>query len=117
MLKHSIQITFRVNAEEQALLKASAAKAGLSAANYLRFLIRGYAPKEQPSPDYHAMMRELHAIGNNMQQIAARANATGFFMKDEYAKNVKALNAAILDIQRAVTFPVKIDGNDENMGG
>ena len=84
MLKHDIQINLRVNAEEQELLHTNAKKCGLSAAKYLRSLIHGYVPKEQPSVDYKKMIRELHAIGNSMNQIAARANATGFFLKDRY---------------------------------
>ncbi|MDO4853048.1 MAG: plasmid mobilization relaxosome protein MobC [Clostridia bacterium] len=117
MLKRSIQIIFRVNAEEQEQLKTKAKKCGLSVSAYLRFLIRGYVPREQPSADYTTQIRELRAIGNNMKQIAARANATGFFLKEEYDRNAKALKAAVLDLQKAVTLPVKIHGNDEDMGG
>ena len=36
----------------------------------MRTLINGYVPKELPPPDYHSMMRELHAIGSNLNQIA-----------------------------------------------
>ena len=117
MLKHSIQINFRVNAEEQELLKIKAAKCKLSVAKYLRFLIRGYVPKEQPSVEYKTLIRELHAIGNSMNQIAARANTTGFFLKDQYAENVQKLNAAVLDIQKAITLPEKLYGDDKDMGG
>ena len=116
MLKRSIQIIFRVNAEEQNVLKTKAKKCGLSVASYLRFLIRGYAPKEQPPIEYYKMIRELQAIGNNMKQIAARANATGYIAKEAYAENVQLLNTAILDLQKAVTLPGRIDGNDSDMG-
>lgn len=117
MLKRNNQILFRVNDEEHELLKRNAKKCGLSVARYLRFLIRGYVPKEQPSADYKKLIRELHAIGNSMNQIAARANATGFFLKEEYAKNAQELKAAILDIQKAVLLPEKMHGDDEDMGG
>lgn len=98
MLKHSIQINFRVNAEEQELLQAKAKKCGLSVAKYLRFLIHDCVPKEQPPADYKVLIRELHAIGNSLNQIAARANATGFLHKEAYAENVEKLHTAILDI-------------------
>ncbi len=117
MLKHSIQINFRVNAEEQQLLQQNAKKCGLSIAKYLRFLIRGYVPKEQPPMDYKTLIRELHAIWNSMNQIAARANTTGFFLKEQYADNVQKLNAAVLEIQRAVTLSEKLYGDDKDMGG
>lgn len=54
------------------------------------------------------MMRELNAIGNSMNQIAARANATGFFLVDEYASYVHEFREAVLAIQRAVTQPERI---------
>ena len=82
-------------------------KTGLSQEVYLRALIEGNAPKERPPMDYYGMMKELHAIGNRMNQIAARANATGFFRAEEYAKNVEELNSAILRIMDAVTLPDK----------
>lgn len=80
MLKRNIKITFRLNAKEQQQLKKNVKKTGLSQETYIRRLIEGYVPKELPPIDYHAMMRELNAIGNSMNQIAARANATGFFL-------------------------------------
>jgi len=43
-----------------------------------------------------------------MNQIAARANATGFFLADEYASYVREFRKAVLEIQRAVTQPERI---------
>jgi hypothetical protein len=117
MLKRNIQILFRVNAEEHDHLKSNAKKCGLSVARYLRFLIRGYVPKQLPPPDYYGMIRQLQAIGNSVNQIAARANATGFYLKDEYAKYAEDLRAAILNVQEAVTQPERINGDDKDMGG
>lgn len=51
------------------------------------------------------MMRELNAIGNSINQIAARANATGFFLAEEYAMYMQEFRRAALAIQRAVTQP------------
>ena len=52
-----------------------------------------------------------------MNQIAARANKTGFYLKEEYAKNVQELKAAILEIQKAILLPEKMHGDNEDMGG
>ena len=68
-------------------------------------MLAGYAPKELPPPDYHSMMRELNAIGNSINQIAARANATGFFLAEEYAMYMQEFRCIALAIQRAVTQP------------
>lgn len=117
MLKRNNQILFRVNDEEHELLKRNAKKCGLSIAANLRFLIRGYVPKELPPTDYHGMIRQLQAIGNSINQIAARANKTGFYLKEEYTKNAQELKAAILEIQKAILLPEKMHGDDEDMGG
>lgn len=108
MLKRNIKITFRLNAKEQQQLKKNVKRTGLSQETYIRRLIEGYVPKELPPIDYHAMMRELNAIGNSMNQIAARANATGFFLANEYASYVHEFRKAVLAIQRAVTQPERI---------
>ena len=108
MVKRNIKVTFRLNAKEQQRLKKNVKKAGLSQETYIRTLLDGYAPREPPSLEYHSMMRELHAIGNRMNQIAARANTTGFFLAEEYGRNVRELNAAILQIQAAVVLPEKL---------
>ena len=105
MLKRNIKITFRLNAKEHQRLKKCVKKTGLSQETYIRTLLNGYAPKEMPPPDYHGMMRELNAIGNSMNQIAARANTTGFFLAEEYAMYMQEFGHAVLAIQKAVTQP------------
>ena len=105
MLKRNIKITFRLNAKEHQRLKKCVKKTGLSQETYIRTLLDGYVPKELPPPDYHGMMRELNAIGNSINQIAARANATGFFLAEEYAMYMQEFRRIALAIQRAVTQP------------
>jgi len=104
-LGKSIRITFRLNSQECQQFKNQVAKTGLSQESYLRTMINGYIPKELPSPDYHAMMKELRAIGNNLNQIAARANATGHIDRTIFQAEADRLRQAVLDIQAAVTLP------------
>ncbi len=108
MLKRNIQIAFRLTEQEFQELEQKVKMSGFSREAYIRSVLGGYVPKEKPPPDYRAMMRELHAIGNNIHQIAARANATGFFMKDEYDRYYHELKDAMLRFQRAVTKPEKL---------
>ena len=54
------------------------------------------------------MMRELNAIGNSINQIAARANATGFFLVEEYAANAIRLANTVTSIREAVCMPDRI---------
>ena len=107
-MKRNIAKLVRLNTKEQQRLRKQAKKCGLSEEAYLRSLLNGFLPKELPPPDYHGMMRELNAIGNSINQIAARANATGFFLAEEYASYMDEFRDAVLNIQRVVTQPEKL---------
>ena len=118
MLQRTIQKIVRLNAQEQQRLKKCANKCGLSEEAYLRSLLNGLVPKEVPPVDYQGMMRELNAIGRNLHQISARANATGFILADEYENNFNLLMDKVMDIRDAVTKPeVLQNGNHKNMEG
>lgn len=77
-------------------------KTGQSKSSLLRLLIDGGVLREMPPMDYHAMTAELHAIGNNMNQIARAANATGNIDRELYTKCVAALEKAVSEIILAV---------------
>ncbi|WP_369296329.1 plasmid mobilization relaxosome protein MobC [Acutalibacter sp.] len=61
---------------------------GLTKSAYVRQLIVGYEPREAPPADYFAMTHELKKIGNNMNQLAFVANATGLINEAAYYENV-----------------------------
>jgi hypothetical protein len=107
MLQRNIKITFRLNEEEQQSLAKQVKNTGLSQESFIRALIKGYEPRELPPLDYHVMIRELHAIGSNLNQIAARANATGHIDSATYQRDVTWLRRVVLDIQASVTLPKK----------
>ena len=109
MLKRNFKITFRLNEAEWQRLKQFVQKSGLSQEGYLRLLISGHVPKALPPIEYHKLLRQLYAIGNNMNQIAVRANSTGFFLTEEYARNANELRQSLLEIQAAFTLPEQID--------
>ncbi len=118
MRKRSIRVQVWLNEEENTRLHASAKKAGLSRESYLRTLINDYVPKELPPLDYYAMMRELFAIARNLNQIAAKANATRRIDRTVFQYEANRLRKAVLDIQAAVTAPERRNdnGNYGDMG-
>ena len=118
MRKRDIRIQVWLNKEENARLHASAKKTGLSQESYLRTLINCYVPKELPPPDYYSMMKELRAIGSNLNQIAAKANALGHIDRTVFQYEANRLRKAMLDIQAAVTSPERRESNGDhsNMG-
>lgn len=110
MRKRSIQIIVRLNEKERESLAKQVKRSGLSQEAFVRSLINGYVSKELPPVDYHTMMKQLRAIGNRINQIAVKANATGFIHADEYARDADELRKIMLKIQSAVTQPEKMEG-------
>lgn len=93
-----------INEQENNRLKENAKKAGLSESGYVRSLILGYQPKEQPTEIIFEMMNQIRAIGTNLNQIARKANALDMidvpYYKSVYEKICKLekrLNEKLLD--------------------
>ena len=105
MLKRKIKVTFRLDEKEMEHLKKQVARCGYSQEAYIRSVLKGRIPKETPPVDYYQMTKQLCAIGNLMNQIAARANATGFFMTDKYVAYAKELHEQIMKIRAAIEQP------------
>ena len=74
MRKRNVHIQFWLDKKEAEAFQKKVKRSGLSREAYLRHLVNGLVPQDAPPPDYYAMMRELHGIGNNLNQIAAKAH-------------------------------------------
>ena len=96
---------FRLNRKEAEALDKKVKKSGLSREAYLRHLIKGVVPRDAPTPDYYAMMRELHQIGNNLNQIAQKAHMFHAMDVQKYDTNMRLLEDAIKRITEAVILP------------
>lgn len=81
MRKRNVAILFRLNKKEAEALDKKVKRSGLNREAYLRQLISGVVPRDAPPPDYYSMMRELHKIGNNLNQIAQKAHRLYHRMK------------------------------------
>lgn len=71
------RITLRLNATEYAHLRRQAEATGLKMEPLIRQLIMGVTLRPRPPDEYAALLRELSAIGNNINQLAHQANARG----------------------------------------
>jgi hypothetical protein len=105
MRNRNIAIRLWLNERERDTLKASAKKAGLPISAYLRFLIMGFVPRPLPPADFWALYKELNAIGNRLNQIAASASATGTRDAPDYLSAAKDLREITLKIYDAVRMP------------
>ena len=93
MRNRNVHVQLWLNRKEADALARNAKKCGLTQSAYLRHLITGFVPKELPSPDYHAMMRQ-HVLNVIDVQV--------------YDRNAAMAIQAILDITKAVVEPRKM---------
>jgi len=117
MRNRSVQILFRLNEEEAQHLYELVKRSGRSKEAFLREMVKGYRLCEKPDPEFYKIMRELSAIGNRINQLAAKANALGFvdapmLSQEWYSRPVtvrtvinpsQAMRAALADRQRGKT--------------
>lgn len=109
MRKRNIAILFRLNRKEAEALDKRVKKSGLSREAYLRQLINGLVPRNAPPPDYYSMMRELHKIGNNLNQIAQKAHVLNVIDVQRYDREVRKFRQAVEQITAAVVLPERAD--------
>lgn len=88
-------ITLRLNANEYAHLKQQAEATGLKMEPLLRHLILGVQLRPRPPDTYAALLRELLAIGNNVNQLAHQANARGEASRAEISEAARLVRQAI----------------------
>lgn len=86
MRKRNRHVSVWMNEQEYRHLKRQAELAGLGIDPFIRTLIAGVQIRPRPPDAYAALLRELSAIGNNVNQIAYWANATRGIGKAEIAE-------------------------------
>lgn len=107
MRKRNIEIIFRLNEAEAETLERKVKQSGLSREAYMRQIIKGIVPKNTPPPDYYSMMKELHKIGNNLNQIAQKAHVLNVVDVQRYDKAVRHFEQTVRVITEAVILPDK----------
>ena len=94
MRKRNRHICVWMNEQEYHHLKRQAGLAGLGIDPFIRSLVSGVQLRPHPPDTYAALLRELSAIGNNVNQIAYWANATKGVGKTEIAEAVAVVRQA-----------------------
>ena len=107
MRKRNIQKIVRFSRDEAQDLQKKAKKACLSEAGLIRLLLRGYEPREKPDERVYDVMRELSSIGNNINQLAVKANALGFVDAPQLKKEAERWHKFQADIERTYLRPDK----------
>ncbi len=76
-------LTLRLNASQYTHLQRQAEATGLKMEPLIRQLITGVNLRPRPPDTYAALLRELSAIGNNINQLAHQAKARGEATREE----------------------------------
>ena len=90
------RIELKLSDSEYAEIEKKAELAGLTRTQLIRMLIMGEEIRAKPPEEYLKLVREINAIGNNINQIAKHANETGAV----YKSDVEELTAGQREIQK-----------------
>lgn len=90
-MKRNIIRQFRLNSEENQVLKQKAQMCCLTDSALVRMLILGFHPKPKPEKEFYTALRNLSSIGNSINQLTAKANSLGFIDVPRLNKELKSL--------------------------
>ena len=88
------KLTLRLNETEYTHLKKQAGLSGLKMEPMLRSLIMGIQLRPRPPEEYASLLRELSAIGNNVNQLAYWANARKSVSEQELQEAIQLIKRA-----------------------
>ena len=109
MNNRNYEIKVRLTQAELVHLTRLVRASGLSRETFLRRLISGVVPRDAPPPDFFSMMRELHYIGNNLNQIATKAHALNAIDAKHYDDGMRLFEEAVQKILSALLDPVPME--------
>lgn len=95
LAKRTNRIQVWLNDKELEILNKRMESTGMCREGYLRHLIIGIVPIERPSTELLDYIKELRLIGNNINQIAMRLNATNTLDALQYRKNFEWLQDVV----------------------
>lgn len=102
MRKRNIKKQIWIDTKEDELLKRKSKEAGLSEAEFIRSLIKGYRIKAQPTEEIKEFQKQLYGIAKNINQIARISNSRFSASHDDYEAINDMLSKFILDFEKKV---------------
>lgn len=109
MKRRTVKKQFWFSRDEAQDLQKKAKKTCLTEAALVRLLVRGYEPKERPDERFYDVMRQLSSIGNNINQLAAKANTLGFVDAPQLKKEAERWHKFQADVERTFLRPDRSD--------
>lgn len=97
MRSRPVQVKVYLNEEEYENLCNLCEKTNLKKGRLIRLLLEGYVPPKAPPVDYKKLIREVRAVGNNINQILFYVNTNGIL-------NVPDLNVELKKLREVEKF-------------
>ena len=94
--RHQYQVNVKFKTEEYYTLKSKAKTAQMPINDFVRSCIKNNIIKPRISPEENVLIRDLRNMGNNLNQIAKRANQAGFeSIKMDYFRLAESISTII----------------------
>lgn len=103
-----IKKQFWLSEQDADELKRKAALVGITETAVIRILLRGFEPREKPDSRFYEAIREMYAIGNNLNQLAVKANRMGFVDASMLKEEIDRLAKFQLNIERTFCAPFRV---------
>ena len=105
MRSREIKQTVWLNKEEKYILKLKSQSSGKNTSDFIRQLIVGCEVKEKPPIEFYEAIKQIRAIGINLNQIAKNSNAQGFVDGINLRKEIEKIDNFILEIKKEYLLP------------
>ncbi len=112
-MRKGIKKQFWLSEKDAADLKQKAQRCGITETAIIRQLLRGYEPREKPDERFYEAMREMYAIGNNLNQLTAKAHRLGFIDTPMLRELSRSFAQFQLRIEQNFLLPVKTQTKEE----
>ena len=100
MRKRSHRVVFYLDDEEFSAFIEKVKRTSLSREGFIRNMLADVVIKERPPADVPYLLREFKRIGNNINQISAKANSLNYVDRKAYKENYDSLQKVIAELLR-----------------
>ena len=106
MASRNNEIKIRLNDDELSLLNDKVIKPGYSRERYIRSLISGIVPRENPPLEYHKLINEFNHIGVNLNQLVKQLYNQPV-LENDVRTVINHLDDMIVNLDKQVRLPTK----------
>jgi len=103
----------RLTKQEYDLLCKYSEKCGMPKSAYIRHMLNGTTPKEQPPDEYFTMIRELFTAAGNLNHLIGHFRRTYNFNPTRFFEDYKLFSETLYKIQETVNRTHKKDNNTD----